>query len=75
MKDSIKRKLQGLIERHEEITALLGEADVISDQNKFRDLSKEYAQLEPLVEHLKLMSKHMMILKVPMKCSKKAILK
>lgn len=49
MKDSIKRKLQGLIERHEEIAALLGEAEVISDQNKFRDLSKEYAQLEPLV--------------------------
>ncbi|WP_192484217.1 MULTISPECIES: peptide chain release factor 1 [Cysteiniphilum] len=53
MKDSIKRKLQGLIERHEEIAALLGEADVISDQNKFRDLSKEYAQLEPLVATFK----------------------
>ncbi|WP_440993420.1 peptide chain release factor 1 [Cysteiniphilum litorale] len=53
MKDSIKRKLQGLIERHEEIAALLGEAEVISDQNKFRDLSKEYAQLEPLVTTFK----------------------
>lgn len=53
MKDSIKRKLQGLIERHEEISALLGEVEIISDQNKFRDLSKEYAQLEPLVTTFK----------------------
>ncbi|WP_440683587.1 peptide chain release factor 1 [Cysteiniphilum halobium] len=53
MKDSIKRKLQGLIERHEEIAALLGEAEIINDQNKFRDLSKEYAQLEPLVTTFK----------------------
>ncbi|AJI47980.1 peptide chain release factor 1 [Francisella philomiragia] len=49
MKDSIKAKLQSLIERHEEVSALLGEANVISDQNKFRDLSKEYSHLEPIV--------------------------
>ncbi|WP_116964653.1 peptide chain release factor 1 [Fastidiosibacter lacustris] len=53
MKESIKRKLQGLIERHEEIGVLLGEAEIISDQSKFRDLSKEYAQLEPLVTTFK----------------------
>lgn len=50
MKDSIKAKLQSLIERHEEVSALLGEANVISDQNKFRDLSKEYSHLEPIVK-------------------------
>ncbi len=50
MKASIKQKLEGLTERHEEIGALLGEPDVISDQNRFRDLSKEYAQLEPVVK-------------------------
>ena len=50
MKASIKAKLEGLTERHEEIGALLGEPDVISDQNRFRDLSKEYAQLEPVVK-------------------------
>ena len=30
--------------------ALLGEADVIADQNRFRALSKEYSQLEELVD-------------------------
>lgn len=49
MKESIQLKLAGLVERHEEIGMLLGEANVIQDQNKFRDLSKEYADLESLV--------------------------
>ncbi|MEE4244871.1 MAG: peptide chain release factor 1 [Kangiellaceae bacterium] len=49
MKDSIRIKLESLVERHEEIAALLGDPDVISDQNKFRDLSKEYSQLEDVV--------------------------
>ncbi len=50
MKDSIKAKLQGLVERHEEVSALLGEAEIITDQNKFRELSKEYSNLEPIVK-------------------------
>lgn len=50
MKDSIKAKLQSLIERHEEIGHLLSDPEVIANQNKFRELSKEYAQLEPIVE-------------------------
>ncbi|MCV2886665.1 peptide chain release factor 1 [Aestuariibacter sp. AA17] len=50
MKDSVIRKLESLIERFEEVQALLGEADVISDQEKFRALSKEYAQLEDVVK-------------------------
>ena len=49
MKESIKLKLASLVERHEEIGMLLGENEVIQDQNKFRELSKEYADLEPLV--------------------------
>ena len=49
MKDSIKAKLQSLVERHEEISALLSEASVISNSNKFRDLSREYSNLEPIV--------------------------
>ncbi len=49
MKDSILRKLETLSERHEEVGHLLGEPDVLSDQNKFRDLSKEYSQLEEVV--------------------------
>jgi len=49
MNPSIERKLEGLIERYEEVQALLGEPDIISDQDKFRSLSKEYAQLEDVV--------------------------
>jgi len=50
LKDSIKAKLDNVSERHEEIAALLGDADTISDQNRFRDLSREYSQLEPVVK-------------------------
>jgi len=50
MKTSILEKLQSLSERYIEVGALLGEADVIADQNKFRALSKEYAELEPVVQ-------------------------
>lgn len=49
MKDSIKQKLETLIERHEEIAGLLAEPETMADQNKFRELSQEYAQLEPIV--------------------------
>lgn len=50
MKDSIKFKLEGLVERFEELTALLSDADVIGDQNRFRSYSQEYGKLEPVVE-------------------------
>jgi peptide chain release factor 1 len=50
LKDSIKAKLESVSERHEEIAALLGDADTIADQNRFRDLSREYSQLEPVVK-------------------------
>ena len=53
MKDSIKAKLQSLIERHEEVSALLSDVEITSDQNKFRDLSKEYSHLEPIVKAFK----------------------
>jgi len=50
MKSSIKARLEAVAERHEEIAALLGDPATISDQNRFRDLSKEYALLEPVVK-------------------------
>ncbi len=53
MKPSIEKKLQTLVERHEEVSALLSDADVISKQNRFRELSKEYAQLGPIVDTFK----------------------
>ncbi|GAB3027345.1 peptide chain release factor 1 [Oleiagrimonas citrea] len=48
MTPSIRRKLQTLAERHEEISLLLAQPEVIDDTDRFRDLSREYAQLEPL---------------------------
>jgi peptide chain release factor 1 len=50
MKDSIRRKLEKLDERFEEISRLLSDAGVISRQNQFRELSMEYARLGSLIE-------------------------
>lgn len=51
MKDSIRHKLEALVDRHEEISGLLADPETMADQNKFRSLSQEYAQLEPVVKH------------------------
>jgi peptide chain release factor 1 len=50
MKASIQEKLENLCDRYDEVSALLSDADIISDQNRFRDLSKEFAELEPVVK-------------------------
>ena len=49
MKDSVVRKLENLVERFEEVQALLGDPQVIGNQDKFRNLSKEFSQLESVV--------------------------
>ena len=49
MTPEIKAKLENATLRHEEIALLLADPEVMADQNRFRDLSKEYASLEPLV--------------------------
>jgi peptide chain release factor 1 len=51
VKESIKQKLESLVDRHEEIAGLLAEPETMADQNKFRSLSQEYAQLEPVVSN------------------------
>ncbi|MGO9515348.1 MAG: peptide chain release factor 1 [Steroidobacteraceae bacterium] len=50
MKDSIRRKLEKLDERFEEISRLLAEPGVIARQDQFRELSMEYARLGPLID-------------------------
>jgi peptide chain release factor 1 len=50
MKASILQKLDHLKDRYEELEALLGEAEVIMDQDRFRAYSKEYAELEDVVK-------------------------
>jgi peptide chain release factor 1 len=53
MTPSIRRKLEALAERHEEVGLLLAQPEVLADGNRFRDLSREYAQLEPVATSLK----------------------
>ena len=52
MTPSIRRKLETLAERHEELGLLLAQPDVLADAARFRELSREYAQLEPVVAAL-----------------------
>ncbi|MAY38509.1 MULTISPECIES: peptide chain release factor 1 [Spongiibacter] len=49
MKASIRSKLENLLDRYEEIGALLSDPEVIGDQDRFRKLSQEYAEIEPVV--------------------------
>jgi len=53
MKESIHRRLQQVADRHQEISLLLAEPDAFSDPERFRGLSREFAQLEPLVSALR----------------------
>ncbi|MEO8224894.1 MAG: peptide chain release factor 1, partial [Gammaproteobacteria bacterium] len=49
MQPSIVEKLEKLVARSEELGELLNDPRVIGDQARFRDLSREYSQLTPLV--------------------------
>ena len=51
MKESLLNKLETLCARHEEIAGLLADIEVINDQDRFRNLSMEYAQLEDVVNN------------------------
>lgn len=50
MHPALTQKLQILVERFEELSALLSESEIINNQNRYRELSKEYAQIQPVVE-------------------------
>lgn len=50
MNSSLKEKLASLSTRHEEISKLMSDPKIINDQNRYRDLGREYAQLEPIVK-------------------------
>lgn len=49
MKASIQARLDQLVDRFEEVSALLSDQGVIADQKQFRELSKEFAEIEPVV--------------------------
>ena len=50
MKKSIRLKLENLKHRFDELEALMSDAGIISDQTHFRELSREYAELEEVVK-------------------------
>jgi len=50
MKESIRDRLRQVAGRYEEVGLLLSDQSVFSDQNRFRELSMEYAHLEPVVQ-------------------------
>ena len=50
MKASLLVKLEELQERLQEVSNLLGAPEVIADQNRFRALAREYAELRPVVD-------------------------
>ena len=50
MKPSLLNRLDQLVDRHEELSALLADPDVISDQTQFVAFSQEYSEIEPIVQ-------------------------
>ena len=51
MNVSLLTKLNAVVDRHAEITALLSDREVINDQIKYRELSREHSRLEKVVVH------------------------
>ena len=49
MNKSIQHRLDRLTDRFDEVAALLSEPETQNNQNKFRTLSQEYAQIAPIV--------------------------
>ncbi len=53
MKTSLLHKLETLSHRYQEVGGLLSDPEIMNDQNRYRELGKEYAQLEPVVQCFK----------------------
>ena len=49
---SLRRKLEALLERREELERLLADPGVVADNERFRNLSREFAQLQPVADGL-----------------------
>lgn len=57
MKESMRAKLMSLCRRLEEIDAMLAAPEIAGDVNRFRDLSRERAEIEPVTIMMKAYSK------------------
>ena len=53
LSDSMMAKLSGLTDRNEEVAALLADPEVMGNRDQFTALSREYAELEPVIHCFK----------------------
>ncbi len=49
LSDSMTAKLSGLTDRYDEVAALLADPEVMGNRDQFTALSKEYAEIEPVI--------------------------
>ena len=68
MKPSILEKLQQLSDRLEEVTHLLGQPEATSDMDNYRKLTREHAELTPVVEVFQTTSWRKATWQMPKKC-------
>ena len=47
--ETMMAKLESLQDRFEEVAALLSDAEIMADRERFTALSKEYSEIEPVV--------------------------
>lgn len=52
MTPTLRRKLEALAERREELERLLSDPGVVADNERFRNYSREFSQLEPVATAL-----------------------
>jgi peptide chain release factor 1 len=52
MTPALRRKLDALVERREEVERLLADPAIAADQTRFRNLSREFATLQPVADAL-----------------------
>lgn len=52
MTPTLRRKLEALAERREELEHLLSDPEVLADNERFRNFSREFSQLEPIAAAL-----------------------
>jgi peptide chain release factor 1 len=59
MHPALQARLEGLVHRFEEVEQLLADPGVIGDQARFRDLSREYAEIGEVVELVRARSRRL----------------
>ncbi len=58
MKDAIRRQLERVADRHAEIERLLADPGVQAQSGRFRDLSVEFARIDPITRGLARLTEH-----------------